>query len=309
MPRARNIKHSFFSNDELGEIDPLGRLLFIGLWTLADYKGDLEWREKRVKAQILPYDNCDIKKLAINLDKSGFIRFYSNGNSIYLNIVNFAKHQNPHKNERNKGSDIPGYCEEYRQAIDLKGVTINLDKSGLKPECSHSNRADSCSLIPDSCSLIPEQVESEFDRFWKAGMVKHGKKSAFNAFKKIAKKQKDLIIFTDKLIFDIRWRLENQQIGFDNLYPATYLNGERWNDERRPRQHYQSGSNSLASESERQTRIIQAQLAAGEFDQCTVGQNGAALSTQVGESGRPKDGEQPIDAEFFDVVPKNGGFN
>ena len=51
MPRARNIKPSFFSNDELAEIPPVGRLLFIGMWTLADYKGDFIWREKRVKAE------------------------------------------------------------------------------------------------------------------------------------------------------------------------------------------------------------------------------------------------------------------
>ena len=30
---ARNIKPAFFDNDELAENDPLGRLLFIGLWT------------------------------------------------------------------------------------------------------------------------------------------------------------------------------------------------------------------------------------------------------------------------------------
>ena len=38
MARARNIKPAFFDNDELAENEPLGRLLFIGLWTLADYQ-------------------------------------------------------------------------------------------------------------------------------------------------------------------------------------------------------------------------------------------------------------------------------
>ena len=69
MPRARNIKYSFFVNDELAEIDPIGRLFFIGLWTLADYKGELIWRDKKIKAELLPYDNCDVKKIAINLSK------------------------------------------------------------------------------------------------------------------------------------------------------------------------------------------------------------------------------------------------
>lgn len=163
MPRSRNIKHSFFTNDELAEIDPLGRLLFIGMWTIADYKGDFEWREKRIKASLMPYDNCDIKKIAINLDKSGFIRFYSDGERVFVRVVNFTKHQNPHKNEKLKGSEIPEFTAVMRQAIDLEGLTINRDLSRLNQDYFASDRADSCSLIPDSCSLIddprtPDQV-------------------------------------------------------------------------------------------------------------------------------------------------------
>lgn len=161
MARARNIKPSFFDNDELAENAPLGRLLFIGLWTLCDFRGNLEWRGKRIQKQLLAYDNCDINKLAINLDKSGFIRFYSDGDKIYLNIVNFTKHQNPHKNERVKGSEIPEYTESFRQAIDLKALTINRDKSGLKPEDSTSNPADSLIPYPDSLILNPESLDRE----------------------------------------------------------------------------------------------------------------------------------------------------
>ncbi len=158
MARSRNIKPAFFDNDALAEIEPLGRLLFIGLWTIADYKGDMEWREKRIKAQILPYDNCDIKNIMINLDKSGFVRFYSDGEQIYLNIVNFSKHQNPHKNERVKGSEIPKMTNDMRQAVDLIDITINRDLSGLRLNNSHSNRADSLLMIPDSLNLIPETL-------------------------------------------------------------------------------------------------------------------------------------------------------
>lgn len=156
MARARNIKPSFFTNDSLADNDPLGRLLFIGLWTLADHKGNLEWRPKRVKAQLLPYDNCDVEKLAINLDKSGFVRFYSVGGQAYLNIPTFTDHQNPHKNEREKGTDIPEYSIQHRQAVDIKGLAINRDKSGVEQESSHSDRADSLFLNPDSLNLNPD---------------------------------------------------------------------------------------------------------------------------------------------------------
>lgn len=162
MPRARNIKHSFFTNDDLADLEPIERLAFIGLWTLADYRGNLEYKAKKIKAMILPYDNCDMDKIAINLDKSGFIRMYSDGEVIYLNIPNFIKHQNPHKNEKEKGTDIPDFSENMRQLVDLKGLTINRDKSRLNQEYSASTRADSLFLKPDSLFLIFDYVFHTF---------------------------------------------------------------------------------------------------------------------------------------------------
>ena len=150
MARARNIKPSFFTSEQVADNCPLGRLLFIGLWTQADYKGDIEWKARTLKIQILPWDECDIKQLAINLDKSGLIRFYSDGNNVYVNIPNFERHQNPHKNEREKGSDIPEYSEDRRQLVDLNTLTINPDKSRVNRNDSQSDRADSLLLIPDS---------------------------------------------------------------------------------------------------------------------------------------------------------------
>jgi len=157
MARARNIKPSFFDNDDLAmQNDPLGRLLFIGLWTLADYNGNVEWRSQRIKVKLLPYDNCDVEKLAINLDKSGFVRFYSDGEKIYLNIPNFTVHQNPHKIERDKGAVVPVSSEERRQLIDIPALTINRDKSRANPDQNGTDPADSLFLNPDSPSLIPD---------------------------------------------------------------------------------------------------------------------------------------------------------
>ena len=105
MARARNIKPGFFMNDELAQINPLGRLLFIGLWTIADREGRLEDRPVRIKAETLPYDDCDVNQLLDDLAKHGFIIRYKVSGTRYIQITNFTKHQNPHKNE--KASEIP----------------------------------------------------------------------------------------------------------------------------------------------------------------------------------------------------------
>lgn len=156
MARARNIKPAFFTSEQVADNCPLGRLLFVGLWTESDYQGNIEWKPRTLKVKLLPFDNCDIEQLAINLDKSGLIRFYSVAGQLFVNIPNFDRHQNPHKNERDKGTDIPAYSEEARQVVDLKGLAINLDKNGTNPDQNGSDRADSLLLIPDSLSLIPD---------------------------------------------------------------------------------------------------------------------------------------------------------
>jgi len=67
--RARNLKPGFFKNDRLAEIEPLGRLLFAGLWCMADSRGRLEDRVLRIKAEVLPYDSCDCDALLTILNE------------------------------------------------------------------------------------------------------------------------------------------------------------------------------------------------------------------------------------------------
>lgn len=244
MARARNIKPAFFVNDDLAENNcALGRLLFIGLWTIADYKGDLEWRAGRIKTQLLPYDDCDIKKLAINLDKSGFVRFYSDGNKIYLNISNFMKHQNPHKNEREGGSEIPCFSDSMRQVVDLSTLTINRDNSGLKPNQDGTNPADSLTPITESFNLNPSLVDSgespsvfletEFDRFWRNYPVKKSKVPAKRSFISMmkGKKESQVRMWVDLILNYHLDCIERQEIGADKLHPSTLLNQRRWEDD------------------------------------------------------------------------------
>jgi len=128
MARSRNIKPGFFLNDELAECDPLARLLFAGLWCIADREGRLEDRPKRIKAEVLPYDDCDIDQLLNQLAEHGFIIRYEIAGSQYIQIVNFLKHQNPHYKESESIIPPPpgwidsnyvafGVPEELRQKI------------------------------------------------------------------------------------------------------------------------------------------------------------------------------------------------
>src|SRR4030067_1804974 len=149
MARARNIKPSFFQDDKLGELDPLSRLAFIGMWTVADFKGCIEFRPRMMKVQLLPYDECDIDVIVSNLEKARFIRYYSVQGKRYIKIVNFEKHQNPHKNEKEAGSDLPDHQENYNE-------NSVLEEIGTKPDLIGTDRADSLFPLPDSLNPLPD---------------------------------------------------------------------------------------------------------------------------------------------------------
>lgn len=97
--RARNIKPGFFRNEQLMQVAPLGRLLFAGLWCLADREGRLYDRPRQIKWDILPADDCDINSLLDDLARRGFIRRYSVDGIGYIEVVNFLRHQRPHYKE------------------------------------------------------------------------------------------------------------------------------------------------------------------------------------------------------------------
>lgn len=107
MARARNIKPGFLTNDELGELSPYARIAFIGLWCHADFNGNMKYKPKRMKVEILPYDDVAFSEVISDLERAGFIELYEVDGSQYLHVVNFQKHQRPHKNEVLRGTDVP----------------------------------------------------------------------------------------------------------------------------------------------------------------------------------------------------------
>lgn len=107
MSRIRTIKPGFFIDDELAELPALTRLLFIGLWTLADCKGRLEDRPKKIRAQLHPYDDGDTDAMLQSLHEGRFITRYFVDGKRYLEIRTFTQHQRLTGKEAEEESDIP----------------------------------------------------------------------------------------------------------------------------------------------------------------------------------------------------------
>lgn len=167
MARARNIKPSFFTNDTLAECSPLARLLFIGLWTIADCRGRLHDRPKKIKAELLPYDNCDVESLLQELDQYGFILRQALGKSRAILIPAFNKHQNPHHKER----PFDFGEEENSFENNMDGSAIDQPYTGPEQALDQPYTGRAESLLPITESLTPHHGKADEDTIpesWKA---------------------------------------------------------------------------------------------------------------------------------------------
>lgn len=121
MARARNIKPGFFINPELGELSPqregltppdgmkfAAKLLFEGLWVLADREGRLEDRPSKIRLGVFAAD-ADITNAHVDCFLEAlngeFICRYETDGKRYIQVLNFSRHQKPHSNEN--ASEIP----------------------------------------------------------------------------------------------------------------------------------------------------------------------------------------------------------
>lgn len=230
MARSRNIKPGFFSNEHLAEVDFATRLLFIGMWTEADREGRLEDRPRRLKMALFPADNVDIEKMLADLDHLGFITRYTVGSFNAIQIVNWAKHQNPHLKEAK--STIPEMPVTEPCPVKVGASTMQApDENSSFPADSLS--LDSLNLIPDSLSPSPAPVvlEDLFPKFWKLYPRKVGKDKAEKAWAKLKVTPElfDLMVKAlGKQVLTPDWIKDKGQF---IPHPSTWLNGKRWEDE------------------------------------------------------------------------------
>lgn len=229
--RARNIKPGFFSNDLLVELPFEIRLLFVGLWTVADKAGRLDDRPKKIKMLIFPADNVDVGRGLSELERCGFIHRYEVEGRRFIQVVNWSKHQKPHHTE--KESEIPA---------PLNGeITVNspFQDGGNPPDSLIPDSLIPDSLIPDSpkkkssaraSKKCPASPSSEFEEFWNTYPARNGQKvkkaKAWEAFWRIT----TTTDITPEFLTD-RIRALAPTYGDFPRDAVTWLNQKGWQDE------------------------------------------------------------------------------
>lgn len=179
MPRTRNIKPAFFANEYLADLPYEARLLFIGIWTLADRRGRLEDRPKGIKGRLFPYDNIDIDQMLQALADSPerFIIRYSVEDEHYIQITNFERHQHPHVKETESEIPPPPNTDRCSPETSTMRSQYKHESSTIQESCEYEastsdylipntdylllNTGESAPLVPDiqRKSFVPPDIE------------------------------------------------------------------------------------------------------------------------------------------------------
>jgi hypothetical protein len=168
--RIRSIKPEFYKHDGLASLSPLTRILFTGLWCMADSAGRLEDRAKRIKAEVLPYDDCDIENMLSDLAKGGFIERYEVKTERFIAVCAFRRHQRITGREAEAESRFPAPTGS-KVATPRKRRGNNGETPGQQPESlegkgdGREGKGDDADAALFPASLDTPEFRQQWDRY------------------------------------------------------------------------------------------------------------------------------------------------
>jgi hypothetical protein len=179
MPRKRVISPEFWTDPKVMDLSPVARLLFIGCWNFADDNGVLEASDKKIKAQVLPLDDVDVRGLLDELFGVDLLRPFTAGGAAYWHIRNFLKWQRVEKPTPSKlppppeigDESEPGQVGSVRSRggageespLKLSEVKISEDKEMTMPSDEDVPASAQPELLPTVEVVDP--LEMEFREF------------------------------------------------------------------------------------------------------------------------------------------------
>jgi hypothetical protein len=132
MPRIRTIKPEYWTDEKMSLLDPLTRLVFLGLMSMADDEGRLVDNVKLLDGMLFPNtDDSSRESLEILARVSRITRYVTSSGQNVIQIVNWSRHQRvDHPNKY----CLPGPSEAIAMQPRVPApVTPPLAKSSRKP--------------------------------------------------------------------------------------------------------------------------------------------------------------------------------
>jgi hypothetical protein len=120
--RIRSVKPEFWTSEKVGKLSRDARLVFIGLFNLADDEGRFRAAPSMVAGALLPYDEDGqrvVKKALDELAAKRLVRLYSHDDCSYGWVIGFSEHQ---AIDRPKASKLPAPTLDDESTIDRRRI-------------------------------------------------------------------------------------------------------------------------------------------------------------------------------------------
>lgn len=243
MARIRSIKPEFWKSEAIASMPLRTRLTFIGLWTYVDDNGVGLDNFKLVAAELYPLEEdprdtlASVREDLARLADEGRIYRYTVGGKAYLEIVNWDEHQ---KIDRPAKPRYPASCHPDAVVLGCENTDPRETVAKVSRECRET---------PSTGSGIRDQGTGDqgtgnalarparqkpdltlFPEFWNTYPSKKARGAAEKAWLKAITKADPAQIIAAAASY----RDDPQRNPQYTAHPATWLNQERWTDERTP---------------------------------------------------------------------------
>lgn len=246
--RIRSIKPEFWTSEDVAALTWPTRLLFIGLWSYVDDNGVGRDNPKLIKADLFPLEDDPRETLATvsrglqELSEGGQITRYTVARKDFLCINAWSSHQRIDKPNKARYPDLT--CENVviresvatssRESREIPAPGAGEQGNRGTEEQGKTHTTTDVVAAPAKAVAVREMSTEGFSEFWDAYGKKVGRGAAEKAFAKAVKKvSSDRIVAAahDHAAWHQRNRTEERFIP----HPTTWLNEERWQDERSER--------------------------------------------------------------------------
>ncbi len=178
MARKRMIDPNIWQSEDFSKLSTLGKLVFIGLFSLADDEGRGRCNPVYLKSTLFPYEegirSADIDKTLSEISSNMSVIFYSCDGSSYYSLYNWNTWQ---KIDKPSQSKIPEYDEKMQILFGDNSTNIRRTVSPNKKEDNIKEKEIKRIRIKDiynsTCTNLPqiqkltEKREKTIDKFLK----------------------------------------------------------------------------------------------------------------------------------------------
>ena len=100
--KIRSIRPEFFTDHRMARLSPRARLLYIGLWCLADDEGRGRLLPKQIEGEVFPFEEIDFMALWHELETIHRVESYEVAGERFFVIPTFERYQKPNRKYESK---------------------------------------------------------------------------------------------------------------------------------------------------------------------------------------------------------------